>query len=730
MTRRTAHTTCLLRLVAPSVALVAVLASASPAAASTAPEEDPPARLLATSEKEASGAVAGVPAEIDDTAQGTSPALSLLPSDDGVLAAGGTLTASAVVDNAAVDELAAGTLELAIGADALADDDALTSWLEGGADAALTTLQSAPVEAVGGGAVHEQTLSVAASVEGLDGVTTGVHPLVATYTSGATVLEARSVVVVSDRRAPVGIVVPVTAPPSAAGVLDADALARLTGPGGALAQTLEAVTGTGAVLAVDPAIPAAIRALGSSAPAPAVEWLATLESLPNERFSLQYGDADVAAQLQAGLGEPLAPTSLRAFESGEDFAATPEPSASPEVDDAQDAQPEYPTLDELLSIGEETAEVVWPAEGAAGADVVAALSTESVALIASTSTAQGADGDAVAAHGDGVLVYDDAVSDALSAAALASDDHAEALVEASALLWFASSGDEPTLIALDRATFDDTGETGRTAQTLRDAIERVTRSAAVDTQSLTDLLAADTQPVDVVDIAPDAERTAAVSAFTAAEPDLARVATALDEPELLTGQARAEALQLLAVGWLSEPDAWREAVAAHAETTAQRVDGIEIRVSDQVQLLSAEAPLPVWVRNSLAWPITVVIESQPDSVVLEVRESIEVEVPAGSNPRVEIPVEARVGSGEVGLAVTLRTQGGEQIGDTRSMAVTVRAEWERVGVGVLVGIVVLLVIGGVIRTVLKRRRARQPHTGDDADGADDVDTGEKVASDE
>ncbi|HAN26073.1 MAG TPA: hypothetical protein DCP95_16120, partial [Microbacterium ginsengisoli] len=69
--------------------------------------------------------------------------------------------------------------------------------------------------------------------------------------------------------------------------------------GGLLDAELTAVAGTAAVLAVDPAVVASIRVLGSSAPASARAWLQRLMTLPNERFALQYGDADVATQLEA-----------------------------------------------------------------------------------------------------------------------------------------------------------------------------------------------------------------------------------------------------------------------------------------------------------------------------------------------------------------------------------------------------------------------------------------------
>jgi hypothetical protein len=87
------------------------------------------------------------------------------------------------------------------------------------------------------------------------------------------------------------------------------------------AAQLDAVTGSNAVLAVDPAIVAAIRVLGTAAPASAVAWLSDLMTLPNPRFALQFGDADLATQIAAGLGAPLTALPLDPYMSARDFRA-------------------------------------------------------------------------------------------------------------------------------------------------------------------------------------------------------------------------------------------------------------------------------------------------------------------------------------------------------------------------------------------------------------------------
>src|SRR5690606_26383410 len=108
---------------------------------------------------------------------------------------------------------------------------------------------------------------------------------------------------------------------------------------------LDGVTGTSAVLAIDPLIPASIRALGTAAPVSAVTWLTRLEALSNERFALQAGDADATVQARAGLTELLTPLPLTSVLTPENFVATETtPTPSPTPSPSPSGSPAEPTL--------------------------------------------------------------------------------------------------------------------------------------------------------------------------------------------------------------------------------------------------------------------------------------------------------------------------------------------------------------------------------------------------
>ncbi|WP_424446683.1 DUF6049 family protein [Microbacterium sp. CH-015] len=701
---------------------------------------------------------AAVPAAVPAAA--VVPAASEASSDalQIAVAAGGNgvvtaepLTVTVTVTNSADSAATAADVVVAVSRTALTTDAAVKSWLadpssEGALGAPAADVEIAR-EAVPGIAAHASrtlTVTVDPAAAGLTGLAPGVYPLAATYATGSDPAVAAGVIVVPDAAAdpsgPIGVIVPITAPALTAGLLTADQLAELTAPGGALRDQLDAVTGAAAILAVDPAILAAIRVLGSSAPAAAQQWLADLLALPNSRFALQFGDADLATQIAAGVGAPLTVPTLAPYMSADDFTAlaTPTPATPPAATPTPAPEPgTLPTLAALLDIGEARSAVYWPATGTAGSGVVAALRDRGVDEVAAVtlvpsdevSGAAGA-GSATAAwaqsDGAGVLVYDAEISAALheASAAPGSVTQAAALAAASAYAHLATSGTDrtaPLLVTVDRAA-TRTGDALRTALT---AASSLAGRTAVDLDTLMSgtpaavTLAADAEP--------DADRVAALTDFLQGEGDLASFATILADPTVLTAPERATVLQLLGNAWREAPVAFADAVTQHQAATATTLDAVGIVPVSDITLLATAAPLTFTVRNDLAWPVSLVLITTPGDPRLRVQNSTPIEAGAAQNTRVKVPVEARVGSGESTLTLQLRSPTMIAIGPSVPVAVAVRAEWESVGIVVMVTLIAAMLVAGVVRTVLRlRRRAAAERTpepertqepeGTDADG--------------
>lgn len=657
----------------------------------------------------------------------TSPSvLTAAPAANGILRPGDAL--SVVVSVAAgTSPASAGPVALSLGAAPLADDAAIDRWLNG--DAAGVTLQqvaTGTLDAAASGSQSTTTLTAPGNDPALANRGAGVYPVLAT--SGG--LTAPSVVVVpaeTGAQTPIALVVPITAAPLTRGLLTANELAELTAVDGALSAQLDAVDGTAATLAVDPAIPAAIRVLGSAAPPTAVSWLQRLLALPNDRFALQFGDSDVAAQLHAGLTAPLAPTSLQNYMTAADFVqpapavsavSTPDPAPS-----STPGQPTYPSLSTLLDIGVATPHVYWPATGSAGSDTVAALgglgSADEPAhvLVPSTSVSGGGRQAAASVGGVSTPVYDAEVSRALADAAGQNDStrRGASLAAAQAYLSIAraATGDQPVLAVIDRGT-------DRSRVSLRATLGLAATAPGFTASTLRTVAALPASEVSLTTPTVDAARVDEVRDLLGDEQSIDRFASILDQPELLTGRERAEVLQVTNTSWTG--DAARQAVSDHRDATRTTLDSVGILSSD-FRLVSSSAPLRPWVRNDLPWPITVVMAVRTNDVRLRVQDHTTIDAQASANTRVEVPVEARIANGEVSVDLQLFSPTGVPIGSPQAVDVEVRAEWENIGIVVVIALIVGFLSLGVVRTVARRRRLRAeeaapqtPHDDEPADG--------------
>ncbi|MBD3943479.1 hypothetical protein IF188_17440 [Microbacterium sp. NEAU-LLC] len=662
------------------------------------------------------------PTPTSSIAPGTT-VFTLSPVSNGIVRAGDALTVWVSLQNGTDVELPATDVTLSLGRTPIATRNDLRDWLGGDVEgAAVAPVAVEPLPAVQPGGSEEGAVTIAGDDPALAGLTPGVYPLAASYSSDTGLVTSTSALVVpDDAREPVavGVVVPITAGPRIEGLLTSDELAELTAPDGTLTSQLRAVTGTNAILAVDPAIPASIRVLGTAAPQPALEWLSQLEALPNSRFALQFGDADVTAQLQSGLRRPLAPTSFTYAMSPSDFAATtpsPEPTPTPAPTPSATTAPddELPSTAELLDIGAVGDDAFyWPADGTADADIVTALgglgTDEGPALtvIPSATTRTGSAGGTVAAHarlGDAqVLVYDSDVSTELQEGSSIDQTwlRGAPLTAATAYLAFAtaeSSG--PLMVTVGRG--EDRSRLG-----LGTAISAAASAPSVEPRTLAALTASDAGTTELVDIDASPERAAAASALVADEEELGRFATILDDPALLTGRERAGILQVLGVGWVGDPE-WPTALADHRAATSTTLGSVSLLPTTPTNLFGSRAPLQFWVRNDLPYPVNLVLYTTPDSLRLDVQSETNVIATPQSNTRVDVPVQARVGRGEVTLTLQLRSPVFVAIGEPETVDINVWADWEGVGITALAVVVGSLVVVGVVRTVLRMRRRRHP----------------------
>lgn len=647
------------------------------------------------------------------------------PSDGGILRPDAPLELTVTARNTTTTMLPAGTVTAVAATDALRDAAAVRAWLGGDAASDLrgpVELGTAafPAVAVGGA----QTASLPVSTEALAGLSSGVYPVRADYSSAEGTRTSRTVIVVPGEpgTGPLGVVVPITVAPRSGDILTADELTELTNPGGQLRVELDAVTGTEAILAIDPAIVASIRVLGTSAPDGAAQWLADLLALPNTRFALQFGDADLATQVTAGITTPLAPLSLDSYMSQDDFPdptptvtpsptgtadETPTPTETGSPTDAPDV-PTLPTLAELTAVGAVPDAVYWPATGTAGDAVIQALGDLSTAELPSiTLVDSGMVGTTAAWALSGatrLLVYDADASAALARAAESDDrvvrDGSLAAASAFAALDVADSPDAPLLVTIDRPA---------DVVSLRTTVLAASSLGGRSATGLASLTAG--EAIAVTPSAPidDEARAKILEGLLEDEKSITAFATILEDPLLLTSPERAAILNLLAVGWRADEVGYRDTIAEHHEQTSTTLTSVAITPPSDITFAATSAPLSFSVRNDLPWPVSLILIATPNDARLVVQNTTPVDAGPSQSSRVKVPVEARVASGESTLSLQLRSPTMVKIGGQVPVHIDVRAEWESVGLIVMVSLVVAMIGLGVIRTVLRvRRRAGMP----------------------
>ncbi|WP_136054503.1 DUF6049 family protein [Microbacterium sp. K24] len=642
----------------------------------------------------------------------------------GTVAPGSSTSAVITLRNRTDSELTDGRVRVEIGSTPLADDAGLTDWLDDEEAAGdFATIGSESTEAIAAGESATTTIFVPDDTLGL--LAPGIYPLRAELTGATTggpaaddAVEqdatATSVLIVSAATPSlVGVIVPITATPADGVLLTSDEIAALTAPEGALTAQLDGVAGTTAVLAIDPSILAAIRVLGSAAPEQATDWLTRLDELPNARFALQFGDADAGVQAQAQLPELLQPLSFTPFLDPANFPVvrvTPPPTDTADGTTGPTPTPtETPALpdDEALTdVDGALPRILWPRPDVTADDLTAFAGYlgDSTTTIVSSTTVGGQSTAHATADGHDLLVTDAATSASLSDAAAEADPAARQrlLAESAARLFLAEARapGAPLLIGLDR---DET----RSADALREAISAAD-SIGFDLGALRD-----TAPVAAaISVESGTPGAAEVANLLVDEQALGAFSTILTDPQVLLGPERIRILRTLTVR--TPADDFPASVAAHRALTTATLGSVSIPQSSTIQLISANADLPIGVRNDLPWPVTVQLTASRTDPRLEVKPLIETVVQANSTTRVKVPVSARVGSGEVDLRLGLLSPTGVQVQSDQIIRVAVRAEWETIGLGIFGGLTALLIGLGVVRTVLRKRREASEEAAADA----------------
>ena len=510
----------------------------------------------------------------------------------------------------------------------------------------------------------------------------------------------------------VALVVPLTVPAGTTGFISGELLENYTSQFGLLTRSLDQVANRPVTLAIDPMIIASIRVLGRDAPESATLWLDRLAAVSNETFALSWADSDLTLGVNAGSASLLAPQSLDfAIDPGLFGAAEVEPTGSPSPSPSATADPDdtspppLPTTESLLQWDYTLPSVAWPQADTVSSTTLPALASSYEYLLIASSNLTGVDGLGATATVDGspALVSDADLSGQFASTVTSTSgtewETAVGSLVASTTAAAETPGASSAIVTLDRSvplTDFDLGAT-ITALDAIPSVQLVGLSAVADDPGPT---------ATVVDKAQDAASIESVSNLLDLERLDSTFAQIADDPSLVTSERRLDLLATLSNAWDDDPDGWVEAVSAYRTASSDLRAMVKIIKSSSITLWADRGSLPVIVENKLDQPVTVYITVRPLSPLVRVENSFyEVVVEPGSQRKASVPVQS-ISNGVVELEISLHGGSSQQIGNTTYVKTTVQAGWETpftIGVGI---VVVLIFIAGVVRTVVRLRRAR------------------------
>lgn len=195
--------------------------------------------------------------------------------------------------------------------------------------------------------------------------------------------------------------------------------------------------------------------------------------------------------------------------------------------------------------------------------------------------------------------------------------------------------------------------------------------------------------------------------------EVTSVATELDRLDVLQGavaspsamiqKLRDDLLSSLSVDNASDGAVRAAAVRSALDASQAAVGSIRVTSGSDVLLISQSGEVPVTVSNGLDVPVDVIVEMTSRSAILRVRDVPTLTIPAGSEATALIPVEA-VSSGDVSVSLAIVTPRGDTLSFAERINLSVRAAWGTTATWLFTAGLVVLLVGGVVRTARRGRK--------------------------
>ncbi|MCL1898650.1 MAG: DUF6049 family protein, partial [Micrococcales bacterium] len=139
----------------------------------------------------------------------------------------------------------------------------------------------------------------------------------------------------------------------------------------------------------------------------------------------------------------------------------------------------------------------------------------------------------------------------------------------------------------------------------------------------------------------------------------------------------------------------------------QRMDQVSIVTGGDINLISGEGKVPVLVSNQSDEAVTGLrVELHPQTAALRAGEGQVVDIPAGGQETVRIDIYA-VANGSVQIRADLLAPGGQSIAPPSMFVIRVRAGWEDAFTAAAGGLVLLVLVLGLVRSIQRRRSSKK-----------------------
>ena len=200
---------------------------------------------------------------------------------------------------------------------------------------------------------------------------------------------------------------------------------------------------------------------------------------------------------------------------------------------------------------------------------------------------------------------------------------------------------------------------------------------------------------------------AALESLAKIRADVAQFSSVVPDPTALTAPLDEAILAISSIGWRSDTPGRAQAINHVRNEAARITSAITVLGSSDFTIISTGSSIPINnIQNALPQAATIVVALEPDDPRLVAEKSVTVTVPAQSEASVSIPVKA-IGSGNVNVTVEILSPDGAVVAQPLTFEVRVRADWENRGTVVVTALLVLLLAGGVWRTIHRGRSDRR-----------------------